>query len=142
MATITVTYHDGDSCVTLINGTPSQIIEFFLGSVRTFEEFDKDGNVFSQKKICTQVNIHADETRGSDDHDTVHVLTDKQSRLAAFHSGDKGLALFYLCLEKTVEPNYWERITKNMDGFQTAEVLKSVLLKTWNYVLEADDFKV
>ena len=62
--------------------------------------------------------------------------------MAAFHSGDKDLILHYLCLEKTVEAEYWNRITENMNGFQAGEVLKSVLLGTWNYQLESDDFLV
>ena len=136
MQKVTVKYHDGDSMVISISGTPSKIVEYFLGSVRTFEKFNNDGNEIAHKKLCTEVQFH------SDSEEPLCILTEKQARLAAFHSRDKDLILHYLCLEKTVGVEYWNRITENMSGSQAGEVLKSVLLNTWNYQLESDDFLV
>jgi hypothetical protein len=141
MNVITVKYHDGDSCVTSINGTHSQIVEYFLGSIRDFEHFGPDGVEISNKKICVEIQFDPG-INDTPKEQLTYSLTDKQTFLAAFRSGDKNLILHFLKITKATEDGYWERITEHMNGFQTQEVLKSVLLGTWNYILETDDFQV
>jgi len=141
MNVITVKYHDGYSCVTSINGTHSQIVEYFLGSIRDFAYFGPDDVEISNKKICVEIQFDPGIT-DTPKEQLVYSLTNKQASLAAFHSGDKNLILHYLKTTKTAGEGYWERITEHMDGLQTREVLKSVLLGTWNHILETDDFQV